>query len=42
MVVLFVIIILALVGQNFSSETEKQPIDVFLKQSGFWGGEFVN
>ena len=41
-VVLFIIIIFASAGQDFASEAEKQPIDVFLKQSGVWSGEFVN
>lgn len=38
----FVVALLLSVGQIFSSEVVKQPIDIFLKTSGIWSGEFVN
>jgi len=41
-VLLLVIVIFLLLGQNFSSEEGKQPTDGFLKKSGVWSGEFVN
>jgi hypothetical protein len=41
-VLLLVIALLVSVGHNFSSEEETQPIDIFLKKSGVWSGEFVN
>ena len=41
-VLLLVIIILVTVGHNFSSEKRTQLIEVFLKKSGVWSGEFIN